>query len=333
MKKINIFSSFDGYGGQRIISDRLGMNVGYYYTSEIDKNAIKIRRKNYPNCVELGDITQVDVFDLDELDLFTMGFPCVDLSPQGRRAGMSTVEKVEVTSLEQYLELKGSDFKFIGQSWLFWEGVRCLRDAQAVNPDIKFLIENVSKMPKKWADVITKVLGVDPIVLCGGDVSPALRPRMYWCNWEVTPIEKESMPSAIKDIMVSECESFEHIYMGKERFDGLVPAGGKRGGKANPLFHKPSRRQGYQVFDTNYKLECIDTCAGGGRTPFLMLDNGKVRYAHPVELERCVGLDDDYTAGLKPGPRKKMIGNGWNLLVVGHIEQCLLNTGWMQNCD
>lgn len=329
MEAINVFSGFDGYRGCRIILDRLNVPVNEYYSCEIDKHAITIGRKNYPDCVEVGDITQVNMFDLDPIDLYSMGFPCPNLPMQGNKEGMTTIEGVEVVSLEQYLKLKSEGFEFKGQSWLFWEGIRCLRDAQSINPNLKFIIENVM-MEDKWADLITKELGVKPVKSDAGDVLPALRPRIYWANWDLKPLKKETETSTIKSIMVSEDESFEHTYMDYARFDSLVPSGNKGEGKAKPLFHKPSRRQGYQIFDMNWKLECIDTCGGGGRTPFIMLDSGLARYAHPIELERCVGLDDNYTAGIKFGPRKKLIGNGWALLVMESYLQDLIDTGWKQ---
>jgi DNA (cytosine-5)-methyltransferase 3A len=331
MKQINVFAMFDGLRGGAIVFDKLGVPINEYYSSEIDKNAIKIGRKNYPKCVELGDITEINVFDLDPIDIILMGFPCKNLSMQGNKEGMTTEESVDILSLDQYLKLKESGFKFKGESWLFWEGVRCLRDAQSVNPDVKFMIENVV-MADKWADLITKELGVKPVVSCASDLLAASRPRMYWANWAIKPLIKSlGATSSIKDIMVSEDESFNHIYMLNERFDVLVPSGAKGLGKTKLLYHKASRRQGYQVFATSHKLECIDTCAGGGRTPFLMLDSGRIRYAHPIELERCLGLPDNYTEGVATGNRKKAIGNGWAIDVVVHNIQQLLNTGWPDN--
>lgn len=328
MKQINVFGAFDGYRGGRLILDKLNVPVNEYYSCEIDKHAITIGRKNYPKCVEVGDITKVNMFNLDPIDLFLMGFPCPDLSMQGLKAGMTTEEGVDVVSLEQYLKLKDEGFKFKGQSWLFWEGLRCLRDAQSINPDLKFIIENVM-MDDKWSDLITKELGVNPVISCAGDVLPALRPRMYWANWGIKPLDKSlGATSSIKDIMVS--EYLDHIYMSDERFNSLVPSGNKGLGKTRPLFHKSSRRQGYQVFDKNYKFECIDTCGGGGRTPFIMYEPNKARYAHPVELERALGLDDNYTEGVATGPRKKLIGNGWAINVQAHNFQCLIDSGWMK---
>ena len=331
MKQINVFGAFDGYRGGRLILDKLNVPVNEYYSCEIDKHAITIGRKNYPKCVEVGDITQVNMFDLDPIDLFLKGFPCKNLSMQGNKEGMATEEDIDVLSLEQYLQLKSEGFKFKGESWLFWEGLRCLRDAQSINPNLKFLIENVV-MDDKWADLITKELGVEPVISCAGDVSPALRPRMYWANWDIKPLNTiggYGAISCIKDIMVSEDESFNHVYMDDDRFKSLVPSGNKGLGKTRPLFHKPSRRQGYQVFDKEYKFECIDTCGGGGRTPFIMYESNKARYAHPIELERCVGLDDNYTEGIATGPRKKLIGNGWAIPVQKHNIQCLLDSGWL----
>lgn len=329
MQKINMFSAFDGHRTAKLIADNLGMNIGWYYSSEIDKHAIEIGRKNHPKCVEIGDITKVNVFDLDFIDLYVGGSPCKNLSMQGNREGIVTEENIEVLTLEHYLELKESDFQFKGESWLFWEYVRCLRDIQKINPDVKFLLENVM-MDDKWADIFTKELGVKPVISCASDVSPALRPRMYWANWDIKPLIKESRKSVIKDIMVSENEDYKFTYMDKERFNMLVPSGSKGLWKTKLLYHKASRRQGYQVFSTTHKLECIDTCGGGGRTPFFMLDNGLIRYALPIELERCMGLPDDYTKGVADTYRKKLIGNGWDVRVGNHNFQCLIESGWMK---
>lgn len=78
---------------------------------------------------------------------------CQSFSFAGRRNGMSTKDNLEVTTLEQYLELKEQKFEFEGQSYLFWEYVRMLK---AIKPKY-FLLENVM-MVQKWKDIITNTL-------------------------------------------------------------------------------------------------------------------------------------------------------------------------------
>ena len=48
----------------------------------------------------------------------------------GKREGLSTKENIEVLSLEQYLDLKSKGVEFTGQSYLFWEFVRILEEAE-----------------------------------------------------------------------------------------------------------------------------------------------------------------------------------------------------------
>jgi site-specific DNA-cytosine methylase len=52
---------------------------------------------------------------------------------------------------------------------------------------------------------------------------------------------------------------------------------------------------------------------------FAILDNGKLRYIHPVECERLQNLPDDYTKGVSNTQRYKMIGNGWTVDVIAYI--------------
>ena len=50
---MNVFSCFDGMGCARIALDRLGIPVNNYFAAEIDKYAIKIAKKNYPDIFTL----------------------------------------------------------------------------------------------------------------------------------------------------------------------------------------------------------------------------------------------------------------------------------------
>ena len=52
--------------------------------------------------------------------------------------GMATKDNYEITTLDEYLRLKNDGFEFQGQSYLFWEYVRILKE---VKPKY-FLLEN-----------------------------------------------------------------------------------------------------------------------------------------------------------------------------------------------
>ena len=53
---LNVLSLFDGISAGMLALERAGIKVDNYYASEIDKYAIQISKKNYPNIIQLGDI-------------------------------------------------------------------------------------------------------------------------------------------------------------------------------------------------------------------------------------------------------------------------------------
>ena len=57
---MNVLSLFDGMSCGQIALKNLGVKVDNYYASEIDKYAIKIAKKNFPDMIHVGDVTQVE---------------------------------------------------------------------------------------------------------------------------------------------------------------------------------------------------------------------------------------------------------------------------------
>ena len=56
-KGINVLSLFDGISCGQIALERAGIKVDNYFASEVDKHAIQITQKNFPNTIQLGDVT------------------------------------------------------------------------------------------------------------------------------------------------------------------------------------------------------------------------------------------------------------------------------------
>jgi DNA-cytosine methyltransferase len=152
-RKINVLSLFDGMSCGQIALNKVGIEYENYFASEIDKYAIQVTQKNYPNTKQLGDVIGVKGSDLPKIDLFFGGSPCQSFSNAGNGKG------------------------FDGKSGLFWEYVRILKE---VKPTY-FLLENVV-MKKEWEDVITEALGVKPIKINSRLLSAQNRPRLYWTN-------------------------------------------------------------------------------------------------------------------------------------------------------
>ena len=178
---MNVLSLFDGMSCGQIALKEQGISVKNYYASEIDKYAIKVTQHNFPDTIQLGCVTKINISELKPIDLLIGGSPCTDLSIAGSMKGMSTTENKEITTLEQYLKLKHKGVKFHGQSYLFWEYVRVLRDIQKYNLDVLFLLENVA-MKKKWERLISETLGLFPVKINSALVSAQNRNRLYWTN-------------------------------------------------------------------------------------------------------------------------------------------------------
>lgn len=159
MRGYNVISLFGGIEtGYAALRDA-GVPIANYWSSEIDKNAIKATSWNYPEIVHIGDVKGVVVANLPFVpDLLIAGFPCTDLSFAGKMGGFDN-----------------------DRSGLFFEAVRILRECQAINPNVLFLFENVP-MAKRHERVINETLGLSPWKNCASLVSAQTRRRLWWSN-------------------------------------------------------------------------------------------------------------------------------------------------------
>jgi len=183
---MNVLSLFDGMSCGRIALERVGIKVDNYYSSEIDKYAIQVADKNYPQDGDkrLGSVIYLDEEYLKSLDIDLLigGSPCQGFSMAGKMKGSSTKCGKDVTTLEQYLVLKDMGFEFDGQSYLFWEYIRVMR---AIKPKY-FFLENV-RITKKWLPMFNEAMGVEPTRINSSLVSAQNRDRYYWHNFGEIP--------------------------------------------------------------------------------------------------------------------------------------------------
>ena len=171
---MNVLSLFDGMSCGQIALNRVGINYENYYASEIDKDAIKVTQHNFPNTIQLGDVTKIKSSDLPKIDLLIGGSPCQGFSSAGKQLNFDDP-----------------------RSKLFFEFVRLKNE---LNPKY-FLLENVV-MKKEWQDIITEHLGVSPILINSSLVSAQNRKRLYWTN--IPNVDQpEDKNLYIKDILQS----------------------------------------------------------------------------------------------------------------------------------
>tara|TARA_R110002072_G_scaffold147494_3_gene294712 strand:- start:6805 stop:7869 length:1065 start_codon:yes stop_codon:yes gene_type:complete len=340
---MNVLSLFDGMSCGQIALNNLGIKVDNYFASEIDKYAIQIAKKNYPNMVHVGDVTKlsysdyrgclvrekeskyiVDIPNSKRIDLIMGGSPCQGFS----RAG------------------KGLDFED-PRSKLFFEFVRLIKECKPKY----FLLENV-KMNSDSRDIISKYLGVQPIYIDSAVLSAQTRKRYYWTNipYLLDPVDQRIK---LKDIIQTEGElkgstvdermvtnkgkaycltakyagatwwnSIERSQRTMIRIGDKVcfPEATKKGYVAAGIgegidiqYPNSATRRGRLLKDKAHCLQSADTSQG------IINEKYNWRKLTPIECERLQTVPDNYTEGVSNAQRYKMIGNGWTVKVIEYI--------------
>ena len=286
MEKINVLSLFDGISCGHIALDKAGIPINKYYASEIDKYAIKVTNKNYPETINLGDVTTVsgELFT-EKIDLLIGGSPCQGFSQAGK--------------------MKNFDDP---RSKLFWEYVRIL---QEVKPKY-FLLENVV-MKQEWQDIISEALGVKPIMIDSSLTSAATRKRLYWTNIPGVG-QPEDLGITFGDIRERDVQEGSIYYTDK----GLdwIRRHEKRTGKTLRIIGDSDKMQMLEA--SMYKKYSSQRFFG-------IEDTHGLRYITVTECERCMNVPDGYTDCCSNTQRYKQLGNGWEVNTITHIFRTLKN--------
>ena len=313
---INILSLFDGISCGQLALSRAGLAVDKYFASEIEDAAIEIAMKNFPDTVQLGDVTKLkdeELFKLPKIDLILAGSPCQGFSRNGQGLNFNDPR----SSLF---------FKFI-------DILKWIRENN--NPHVKFLLENV-EMKKEWEKVIDEYVGLKAIKINSGLISAQKRPRLYWTNIEgVTQPEDRGI--LLNDILESDVSSdydvkeellrSSPVTIGDNTIERFIDFNN------GDIIVRNATKQGYLLAEDgdsiNLSLPNSKTRrgrVGKGKSNTLdtqcnqaVVDKGRIRRFTITELERLQTLPDGYTEGIKEAKRKKAIGNGWTIDVVAHI--------------
>jgi site-specific DNA-cytosine methylase len=351
---MNVLSLFDGMSCGQIALAKLGVKVDNYYASEIDKWAMKIAKKNFPNMEHIGDVTQVKASQLPEIDLLIGGSPCQGFSFAGKQLNFDDP-----------------------RSALFFEFVRLLKECKPKY----FLLENV-RMKQEYQDVISEAVGCKPVKINSSLLCAQNRVRLYWTN--IPNIEQpEDKGIVLKDILedgvVDRDKSFcidanyfkggnLKSYFEKHRRqlvfskDGLCHVGdadlsgndsikrvyhrdGKSptlttmgGGHREPkvLVVPEATKKGYteiedgDCFDATFinsktrrgrNMKDKSNCLTAANYDYMRYEHPTYRKLTPLECERLQTVPDNYTEGVSNTQRYRMLGNGWTVDVISHILQ------------
>lgn len=288
---MKVLSLFDGISCGMVALERAGIQVDRYDAYEIEPNAIKISEKNYPQIRHCGDVTQADFSQYSGFDLLIGGSPCQSLS-------------IIQAHKRQNLQ---------GKSKLFFEYVRALEE---VKPRY-FFFENVASMNEESKQVISELLGCEPIMINSNSFVAQDRQRLYWTNIPLPADNLTECKASLKDIMQKDVPE---KYFYNFPLEGLDMT---RKVCAHMVHNNLEMHR--RVYNPDFKVGCL-TAVCGGNQQRKVLDGDRPRKLTPVEYERLQGLPDNYTAGVCDGQRYKAIGNGWTVDVIAHIFTGLKNT-------
>lgn len=312
---MNVLSLFDGMSCGRIALERAGVNVTNYFASEIDKYAIKVTQTNWPDTVQLGDVTSWRSWDIDwsGIDLLIGGSPCQSFSVAGNRKGFDDDRGV-----------------------LFFTYLEILNHIRLYNPDVKFLLENVRMKPDEL-NIITSGLNVEPVTINSSLVSGQMRTRLYWSNFiwqdlkyasDFPECEMCGEPYCDKHqqhfsdclcIGVSEDENIVFNSKGKAfrlpedlgiTFQSVLDSDEARIPKAYAVTSTYYKKGGEPTRQRNFQKS---------QRPIAWIDDNNTRWLTPVEMERLQTIPDNYSNCVSDTQRYRMVGNAWTVDVVAHI--------------
>lgn len=310
-----VVSLFDGMScGYQALKDA-GIKVSEYHAFEIDEHAIKIAKKNHPEIIHHGSVVNADFTKFKNADLLIGGSPCQGFSFAGKQLAFDDP-----------------------RSKLFFEFVRAKREIQPKN----FLLENV-RMKQEFLDVITRFMGVVPVLINSSLVSAQNRWRYYWCNWDLKQSYDKNI--LLKDIIE---EVDDQSYFVDRDKSLCIDANYHKGGNIEQYFEKNRRQLIFAVaqrgrnivdgkrkdifgaktqqrFETSLseKSNTITSVQKDSLLLELQKGNYRIRKLTPIECERLQTLPDNYTEGVSNTQRYRMLGNGWTVAVITDLFQQL----------
>lgn len=307
---MNVLSLFDGISAGRVALERTGIKVDKYYACEIDKYAIQVTMKNYPDTIQLGDVYNIDYSKLCDIDIVIGGSPCTH---------WSIAKKDRETTSE------GIGFD------LFMQYAKAIRE---LKPKY-FLYENNYSIHKDIKEAISEQLGVKPIMINSASLSAQQRKREYWTNIpNITQPENKGV--LLKEILESgepyqnKAHTLTASYNGAVIWNSLERS--QRSMIAEPVRIGQIGKggQGDRIYSIQGKSVCLSANGGGrgAKTGLYKIDlpdgDYRIRKLTPIECERLQTFQDNYTEGVSNSQRYKCLGNSWTVDVICHILKHIL---------
>lgn len=189
---MRVLSMCDGMSCGQIALRELGIIPEIYYASEIDKFAIAQTQLNFPDTFQLGDMVHLKYAMTwkDEIFRRFMQSPYIRRQTKDKFYMMRCIDWSKIDLILAGTPCQGFSFAGKGlafddpRSRLFFVFVDILNHIKRLNPDVKFLLENV-RMKKEYMRIISEYVGVFPVNINSNLVSAQNRDRWYWSNIRV----------------------------------------------------------------------------------------------------------------------------------------------------
>ena len=283
---MNVLSLFDGKSSGYTACELAGIEIGTYYSAEVDKYAIKVSDAIHPNQIRLGDVTKWRDWDIDwsSIDMIFGGFPCQAWSMAGKQMG----DKDE-------------------RGMLFWTMLDIMKHVRHHNPKADFLIENV-KMKKEFEEYITfhmnnAVGDVHKILINSALVSAQNRNRYYWTSFEVNQPEDKGI--VLADIIESDFVDRDKPH--------CIDANYFKGGNPKSYFEKHRRQlvfkcgaiRGRYIVDGKRADHAVYPMAGKTEQRLELRNDNKTNTLATVQKDNVIAFTDNYAQYDKSGKGHK----------------------------
>ena len=259
---MKVLSLFDGISCGRLALERAGLPVECYDAFEIDKYAVTVSKKNYPDIVYHGNVFDGDFTQFKGYDLLLGGSPCTYWS---------------IAKKDRETTSDGMGFK------LFMQYVRALRESECKY----FIYENNYSIHQNIKDEISNYLGVEPIMINSALLSAQNRKRCYWTNIpNVT--QPDDLGIMLADVLENGVPWQDKSYCMTASYDGAV--------LYNTLERKQRTMVAIPLNTVNGKSHTIPaTYYKTGESPFSPFgsERGKQRVAIPVGAAQRGRYEDD----------------------------------------
>ena len=297
---MNVLSLCDGMSCGQIALKELNIPIDSYYASEIDKNAIKVTQDNFPNTIQIGDVTKITedfLRTLPKIDLVLFGSPCRSLSK-------ATAGREKYNNGLQ------------GVSWLFYPCNDILQWIKKNNnQNVKFLVENVDSDKKDDIEEMSNLLGVQPIMIDSNLFSAQDRKRNYWTNIPIAPLPT-SCDTVLKDILDDNVDE-KYFYNKPFTYNGDDK-------KVQATLEMKGHDIMKRVNNKNYKSPTLTSCRGGNLQK-KVYDNGRCRKLTPNECRKLQGFPSDWKQVVSDTQAYKQFGNAVTIDVIYAVAKELFD--------